>query len=267
MPQQSTCFIKPSPSFWEGEQQGQFESRNKSLLLPSACRRGEEGCDVRPGSASLLFATHSAREQRVAFQGPHITLHIPLQCSWAAKKYLICHASFLALVTLARSSILLFLTRQAVPLQLGKRYYYNRSKIQTYVPARSQELCTSQILSAVHSKTAFSKTLQQSLVLSFSKLILDADLNWTCHSCSISLEEKNLCHNYLNLQDRRWLSFPAGQNHKFYSKILSSKQCIPHLLRTAYQKYLQIVLQLTHHTLPVHTPTVMAMPYRYPAGK
>lgn len=126
----------------------------------------------------------------MVFQGSHLALHTPPQCSWAAKKYLICHAGFLALATLARSSILLFLTRQAMPLQLGKRHHYNRSNTQTSVPDRSQELCTSQILGAACSKTSFSKRLQQPPVFSFSKLILDADLNRTCHNCSTSLEEK-----------------------------------------------------------------------------
>lgn len=126
---------KALSSFWEGEPQGQFESRNKSLLLPSPCKRGK-GCGVRPGS--LLFATHSPREQKVVFQGSHIALHTPPQCSRATKKYLICRADSLARATSARSSILLFLTRQPMPLQLGKRHHYNRS--QASVPARSQQM-------------------------------------------------------------------------------------------------------------------------------
>lgn len=123
-------FVKTFPVFGK-------ESRNESLLLPSPCKRGE-GCGVRPGS--LLFATHSPSEQRVVFQGSHAALHTPPQCSWTAKKYLICHTGSLAQATLARSSILLFLTRQPMPLQLGKRHHYNRSQAQTSVPARSQQM-------------------------------------------------------------------------------------------------------------------------------
>lgn len=185
---------KALSSFWEGEQQGQFESWHKSLVPLGACRRGEEGCGVRPASAGLLFATHTPREQR-GFSKARTWLcdcYTPLhnapglpKTTWSAMAW----SGSLALATLARSSILLFLTRQAMPLQLQKRHHYNRSKTETSVPARRQELCTLQILGAVCSKTSFSKRLHQSSMIKFSKLSLDADLYWTCH-CSTSLEEK-----------------------------------------------------------------------------
>ena len=55
---------KAHSRLWEGQRQGQFLSWNNSLLLPSACRRGEEGCGHRDlVSPRLLLATQSWRAE------------------------------------------------------------------------------------------------------------------------------------------------------------------------------------------------------------
>lgn len=81
----ATAVHMPSPVSRKESSRGSL--RAGTLLSSSACRRGG-GCGVSPGSASLLFATHSPRERRVVFQGPHIALHTPPRCCWAAKMYL-----------------------------------------------------------------------------------------------------------------------------------------------------------------------------------
>lgn len=100
-------FVKPFPVFGK-------ESRNESLLFPSPCKRGE-GCGVRPGS--LLFVTHSPSEQRVVFQGSHAALHTPPQCSWTAKKYLICHTGQKQHPAFSDKTAYASPTRKEAPLQ------------------------------------------------------------------------------------------------------------------------------------------------------
>lgn len=102
--------------------------RRWGFLLAVACRRAGLESQSCPGSPSLLLSTHGAG---MALLGPCTAWCLPyLPCKlpglpanpWSA------HLKM-------RSSIM--------PAQLGKRQHGNRSKPQTSIPTRNQQLCTS----------------------------------------------------------------------------------------------------------------------------
>lgn len=161
------------------------------------------------------------------------------------------------------------------PAQLGKRQCGDRSKPQTSIPTRNQQLGTSHlrfwVLCAL-SQTYCLKELQCSSLILVSKLILDAVLYCICRNYSTSLEkggggEGRPLPQQLGLQDRGMLSFPAGWIQELYMQYHPSSQayhtCIKLLIRSISRLF-----QHHHGRVPhAHTLAGRAMPYSLSRGE